>query len=31
MPANVIPNDYGVDDQAFPSEITGQLAYPFRH
>jgi hypothetical protein len=30
MPANEFPKVYGVDDQAFPSEIAGQLAYPFR-
>ena len=30
MPENVLPEDYGVDDQAIPSEIAGQLAYPFR-
>ena len=22
---------YGVDDQTIPSELGGQLAYPFRH
>jgi hypothetical protein len=31
MPENRLPDNYGVDDQAFPSEIGGQLAYPFRH
>jgi hypothetical protein len=25
-----LPVAYGIDDQAFPSEIGGQLAYPFR-
>jgi hypothetical protein len=25
------PDSYGMDDQAFPSEIGGQLADPFRH
>jgi sterol desaturase/sphingolipid hydroxylase (fatty acid hydroxylase superfamily) len=31
MPENRLPDQYGVDDQSsFPSEITGQLAYPFR-
>jgi sterol desaturase/sphingolipid hydroxylase (fatty acid hydroxylase superfamily) len=31
MPDNVLPDNYGVDDQAIPDEIGGQLAYPFRH
>jgi sterol desaturase/sphingolipid hydroxylase (fatty acid hydroxylase superfamily) len=30
MPAGVLPENYGVDDQEFPEGITGQLAYPFR-
>src|ERR1700759_1000190 len=30
MPKNHLPNGYGIGDQAFPSEIVGQLAYPFR-
>jgi sterol desaturase/sphingolipid hydroxylase (fatty acid hydroxylase superfamily) len=31
MPEGRLPDNYGVDDQAtFPSEIAGQLAYPFR-
>jgi len=31
MPENALPDDYGVDNQAtFPTEIAGQLAYPFR-
>ena len=30
MPENQLPEAYGIDDQAFPSEIAGQLAYPFR-
>ena len=30
MPDNVLPDHYGVDDKAIPSEIGGQLAYPFR-
>jgi hypothetical protein len=30
MPENQLPMIYGVDDQVIPSEITGQLAYPFR-
>jgi hypothetical protein len=31
MPANELPEAYGVDDKAFPNEIAGQLIYPFRH
>jgi sterol desaturase/sphingolipid hydroxylase (fatty acid hydroxylase superfamily) len=32
MPENELPEAYGVDaEQAIPSEIGGQLAYPFRH
>jgi sterol desaturase/sphingolipid hydroxylase (fatty acid hydroxylase superfamily) len=31
MPENQLPDHYGVDDQAIPTEIGGQLAYPFRH
>ena len=31
MPENRLPDNYGVDDQALPSEIGGQLADPFRH
>ena len=32
MPENALPDDYGVDNQAtFPTEIAGQLAYPFRN
>jgi sterol desaturase/sphingolipid hydroxylase (fatty acid hydroxylase superfamily) len=31
MPDNVLPDNYGVDDQVIPDEIGGQLAYPFRH
>jgi hypothetical protein len=31
MPENQLPDHYGVDDQAMPAEIGGQLAYPFRH
>jgi sterol desaturase/sphingolipid hydroxylase (fatty acid hydroxylase superfamily) len=32
MPENKLPGNYGIDDQqSFPAEITGQLAYPFRH
>jgi hypothetical protein len=31
MPDNILPDHFGVDDQAtFPQEISGQLAYPFR-
>jgi hypothetical protein len=31
MPENTLPDNYGIDDQAaFPTEIAGQLAYPFR-
>jgi hypothetical protein len=31
MPKDVLPEQYGVDDQSsFPREIIGQLAYPFR-
>jgi sterol desaturase/sphingolipid hydroxylase (fatty acid hydroxylase superfamily) len=31
MPADRLPGDYGIEDQAsFPRELTGQLAYPFR-
>jgi sterol desaturase/sphingolipid hydroxylase (fatty acid hydroxylase superfamily) len=30
MPENKLPGDYGVTDQTIPSEIGGQLAYPFR-
>ena len=31
MPENRLPEAYGVDDQEIPTEIGGQLAYPFRH
>jgi hypothetical protein len=32
MPENALPEDYGVaEDQAVPTAIGGQLAYPFRH
>jgi hypothetical protein len=31
MPENKLPDNYGVDDQTIPSELGGQLAYPFRH
>jgi sterol desaturase/sphingolipid hydroxylase (fatty acid hydroxylase superfamily) len=30
MPANELPENYGKDEAAMPSEIVGQLAYPFR-
>jgi len=31
MPENVMPDHYGVDNQdQFPTEIAGQLAYPFK-
>ncbi|WP_426439581.1 sterol desaturase family protein [Bradyrhizobium genosp. P] len=30
MPDNVLPENYGADDKAIPTEIAGQLAYPFR-
>jgi sterol desaturase/sphingolipid hydroxylase (fatty acid hydroxylase superfamily) len=30
MPEGKLPDNYGVHDQAIPSEIGGQLAYPFR-
>jgi sterol desaturase/sphingolipid hydroxylase (fatty acid hydroxylase superfamily) len=30
MPEHELPASYGVDDQEVPSEIGGQLAYPFR-
>src|SRR4051794_16947738 len=31
MPENTLPDNYGIDNQAtFPTEIAGQLAYPFR-
>jgi hypothetical protein len=30
MPDNVLPEAYGADDKAIPSELPGQLAYPFR-
>jgi hypothetical protein len=30
MPANELPGNYGKDEAAMPSEIVGQLAYPFR-
>jgi hypothetical protein len=30
MPEDRLPDNYGVADQAIPSEIGGQLAYPFR-
>src|SRR6201996_6509193 len=30
MPANELPENYGKDEAAMPSEIAGQLAFPFR-
>jgi sterol desaturase/sphingolipid hydroxylase (fatty acid hydroxylase superfamily) len=30
MPAGELPENYGKDEAAMPSEIAGQLAYPFR-
>ena len=30
MPEGRLPEIYGKDEQAMPSEIVGQLAYPFR-
>jgi len=31
MPEGRLPDNYGIDEQAsFPTEIAGQLAYPFR-
>jgi hypothetical protein len=30
MPQGELPDNYGVHDQTIPSEIGGQLAYPFR-
>ena len=30
MPENQLPESYGADDQQIPTEIGGQLAYPFR-
>jgi sterol desaturase/sphingolipid hydroxylase (fatty acid hydroxylase superfamily) len=30
MPEGELPDHYGVHDQGIPSEIVGQLAYPFR-
>jgi hypothetical protein len=30
MPENVLPDGYGKDEPAIPSEIAGQLAFPFR-
>jgi sterol desaturase/sphingolipid hydroxylase (fatty acid hydroxylase superfamily) len=31
MPKGELPKVYGIDEEAFPSEIAGQLVYPFRH
>jgi hypothetical protein len=30
MPANELPDGYGVPDPAFPNSFAGQLAYPFK-
>jgi sterol desaturase/sphingolipid hydroxylase (fatty acid hydroxylase superfamily) len=30
MPEGQLPDDYGKDDASIPSEVVGQLAYPFR-
>jgi sterol desaturase/sphingolipid hydroxylase (fatty acid hydroxylase superfamily) len=31
LPESRLPDNYGIDDQpSFPSEIAGQMAYPFR-
>jgi sterol desaturase/sphingolipid hydroxylase (fatty acid hydroxylase superfamily) len=30
MPAGVLPDEYGVDDKAFPDDFSGQLVYPFQ-
>ena len=30
MPPEELPENYGKDEAAMPSEIVGQLAYPFR-
>ena len=30
MPENALPESYGKDEAAMPTEIVGQLAYPFR-
>src|ERR1700738_1165066 len=30
MPENELPEDYGMDEPAMPTEFAGQLAYPFR-
>src|SRR5205807_498756 len=31
MPANALPDDYGVADPAFPKGFAAQLAYPFKN
>jgi sterol desaturase/sphingolipid hydroxylase (fatty acid hydroxylase superfamily) len=31
MPANEMPDAYGVEDQHFPAGFVAQMAYPFRH
>ena len=30
MPEGVLPDNYGIDDQNFPQDISRQLAYPFQ-
>ncbi len=30
MPANRLPEQYGIDGEPMPNEIVGQLAYPFK-
>jgi hypothetical protein len=29
MPANELPDAYGIDDQSFPESFSGQMLYPF--
>jgi sterol desaturase/sphingolipid hydroxylase (fatty acid hydroxylase superfamily) len=29
MPANVLPDAYGIDDKSFPESFSGQMLYPF--
>jgi sterol desaturase/sphingolipid hydroxylase (fatty acid hydroxylase superfamily) len=31
MPANELPDAYGIEDQSFPEGFGGQMMYPFRH
>jgi sterol desaturase/sphingolipid hydroxylase (fatty acid hydroxylase superfamily) len=30
MPANVLPDAYGIDDTGFPEGFGAQMLYPFR-